>query len=135
MGEAGAVLQARYGEQRARLAARDAVDGQVAAWTGSLKRDALMEVCLAHEVPAGPINTIADIFADPQFQARGDLVRMTLPDLGEVVVPAVLPKLSATPGEIRALGPRLGEHNDEVYGRLLGLAAGEIKRLKKAGVV
>ena len=94
-----------------------------------------MELCLAHEVPAGPINTIADIFADPQFQARGDLVRMMLPDLGEVVVPAVLPKLSATPGEIRSLGPRLGEHNDEVYGRLLGLAAGEIKRLRKAGVV
>ena len=135
MGAAGAGLKAHYGEQRARLAARAEVDRRVAAWTGSLKRDALMETCLAHEVPAGPINTIADIFADPQFQARGDLVRMMLPDLGEVVVPAVLPKLSATPGEIRSLGPRLGEHNDEVYGNLLGLAAGEIDRLKKAGVV
>jgi len=135
MGEAGAELAARYGDQRVRLAARDAVDARVAAWTGSMARDALMEICLAHEVPAGPINTIADIFEDPQFQARGDLARIALSDLGEVVVPAVLPKLSATPGEIRSLGPRLGEHNDEVYGGLLGLAAGEIARLRKAGVI
>jgi len=135
MGETGGELQARYGEQRTRLDARDEVNRRVAAWTGAMPRDALMQVCLAHEVPAGPINTIADIFADPQFQARGDLVRISLPDVGEVVVPAVMPKLSATPGGIRSLGPRLGEHNDEVYGRLLGLAAGDIENLKKAKVI
>ncbi len=135
MGEAGVELQARYGEQRARLNARDEVNARVGAWTGSMPRDALMEICLAHEVPAGPINSIADIFDDPQFQARGDLVRISLPDLGEVVVPAVMPKLSATPGEIASLGPRLGEHNDEIYGRLLGLAAGDIDKLRKAKVI
>ena len=135
MGDDGTMLFAQYAEQAKRLAARHAVDDRVAKWTGSLARDKLMELCLAHEVPAGPINSIADIFADPQFRARGDLTRMTLADVGEVVVPSVFPKLSETPGEIRTLGPRLGEHNDEVYERLLSVAPDEMERLKKAGVI
>jgi crotonobetainyl-CoA:carnitine CoA-transferase CaiB-like acyl-CoA transferase len=94
-----------------------------------------MEICLAHEVPAGPINSIADIFADPQFQARGDLARLNVAGVGEVTVPAVFPKLSETPGEIRSLGPRLGEHNGDVYGRLLGVGAVDMEKLKKAGVI
>jgi succinyl-CoA:(S)-malate CoA-transferase subunit A/succinyl-CoA:(S)-malate CoA-transferase subunit B len=135
MGDDGAGLISRYAEQSKRLAARHEVDDRVAKWTGALARDKLMDICLAHEVPAGPINSIADIFADPQFRARGDLTRMTLADVGEVVVPSVLPKLSETPGEIKALGPGLGEHNGEVYGRLLGVAPDEMEKLKKAGVI
>ena len=58
-----------------------------------------------------------------------------LADLGPVVVPSVIPKLSETPGEINALGPGLGEHNGEIYGGLLGLSEGEIIKLKKDGVI
>ena len=135
MGDGGTGLFAQYAEQAKRLAARHAVDDRVAKWTGALARDKLMDLCLPHEVPAGPINSIADIFADPQFRARGDLTRMTLADVGEVVVPSVFPKLSETPGEIRTLGPQLGEHNDEIYERLLGVAPDELNRLKIAGVI
>jgi len=55
--------------------------------------------------------------------------------LGEVVVPGVAVKLSATPGDIRRLGPELGEHNREIYEGLLGLAADELTRLRDAGVI
>ena len=135
MGAAGGDLLERYAAQEKRLAARHEVNDRVARWTGALARDKLMEICLAHDVPAGPINSIADIFADPQFQARGDLARMNVAGVGEVTVPAVFPKLSETPGEIRSLGPRLGEHNDDVYGRLLGVGAVDMEKLKKAGVI
>ncbi|HEX9701559.1 MAG TPA: CoA transferase [Rhodospirillales bacterium] len=135
MGAAGGDLLERYAAQEKRLAARHEVNDRVARWTGALARDKLMEICLAHDVPAGPINSIADIFADPQFQARGDLARMNVAGVGEVTVPAVFPKLSETPGEIRSLGPRLGEHNGDVYGRLLGVGAVDMEKLKKAGVI
>ena len=60
---------------------------------------------------------------------------MTVAGLGEVVVPSPLPKLSETPGQIRSLGPGLGEHNEDVYGGLLGLSARELEKLKADGVV
>ncbi|MFQ5764789.1 MAG: CaiB/BaiF CoA transferase family protein [Rhodospirillales bacterium] len=135
MGEAGLDMAEAWGEQGARLAARDEVNARVGEWTRSMDLGDLMATCLEHEVPAGPINTIADIFADPQFEARGNLFRTALPDLGEIVVPAVIPKLSETPGVIASLGPRLGEHNDEVYRGLLGLSADEIEALKEKGVI
>jgi crotonobetainyl-CoA:carnitine CoA-transferase CaiB-like acyl-CoA transferase len=86
-------------------------------------------------VPAGPINTIADIFQDPQFAARQNLVEVFDPREGRVVVPNVLPKLSETPGELKWLGPDLGQHNDEIYCGLLGLSADEVERLKREGII
>ena len=125
----------RYGEQSKRLAQRADVDRLVAEWTGSMERDRLMEICIAHEVPAGPLNTIADIFADPHFEARGNLVEVSEDGLGPVVVPSVIPRLSETPGEIATLGPALGNATDEVLGTLLGLGDGDIARLRKAKVI
>ncbi len=128
-------LFAEYGEQATRLAARDYVNGEVEAWTNSLSREEVMGRCIEMEVPAGPINSIADIFADPHFAARGNLRTVKLPGVGEVVVPAPLPKLSATPGEIRSLGPALGEANREIYGEGLGLTEFEMADLKARGVI
>ncbi len=124
-----------YGRQRVRLAARAEVDRLVEEWTGSMDQARVMEACLAHEVPCGAINTIADIFADPHFKARGNLAAIDEPDLGEIIVPSVVPRLSETPGRIDTLGPPLGNANDAVYGELLGLTADEIARLREAGVI
>ena len=135
MGGDGADMAAAYGDQAERLKARDEVNERVGQWTGSMDRDKLMAVCLEFEVPIGPINTIADIFDDPQFQARDDLITMTLPDLGDVVVPGVLPKLSETPGRIASLGPGLGEHNEEILGGLLGIPADDLEKLRREGVI
>lgn len=81
------------------------------------------------------MNNIADIFADPQFEARGNLERFTDPVAGEVVVPGVVPTLSATPGRITNLGPALGDATDDVMRDLLGLAAGEIARLRQQRII
>ncbi|MDP6874099.1 MAG: CoA transferase, partial [Alphaproteobacteria bacterium] len=95
----------------------------------------IVAICEQGEVPCAPINSIADIFADPHFDARGTLQRIQHALLGEVVVPDVLPRLSGTPGAIKDLGPRLGDWNDLVYGERLGLAPGERDELKKRGVI
>ncbi|MDP6389873.1 MAG: CoA transferase [Alphaproteobacteria bacterium] len=118
-----------------RLADRETVDGLVSDFTRSMSQAELLAKCDAGEVPCGAVNSIADIFEDPQFAARENLVTLTEPDVGEVVVPGVVPKLSETPGRIDALGPALGSGNHAVYGELLGLDADEIAALREKGVI
>jgi crotonobetainyl-CoA:carnitine CoA-transferase CaiB-like acyl-CoA transferase len=135
MGRPELASPAMYGDQRKRLAARDEVNRIVNAWVAAFDRVEVLEKCLAEEVPAGKVNSIADIFVDEQFQARGNLAKVPAGDLGEVVVPGVVPRLSATPGRIAHLGPPLGNANADVLGGLLGLQAEEIRRLRQQRVV
>ncbi len=135
MGQAELSSSSLYGDQRKRLAARDLVNQIVIEWVGALTRDEVMARCLEHEVPAGAVNSIADIFADPQFAARGNLARFHEDDLGDVVVPGVIPRLSATPGRITNLGPTLGNATDDVLTQLLHVSAGEIAALRQQRVV
>jgi succinyl-CoA:(S)-malate CoA-transferase subunit A len=124
-----------YGPQRKRLEARDEVNRLVSEWVGSFDRAEILDMCLAEEVPAGKVNSIADIFSDEHIQARGNLAAVAAAGLGEVVVPNVVPRLSATPGRIESLGPALGNATQEVLSGLLGLQAEEIGRLRQQRIV
>jgi succinyl-CoA:(S)-malate CoA-transferase subunit A len=124
-----------YADQRQRLADRDRVNQIVGDWIASLNRDDVLERCLAEEVPVGKVNSIADMFDNPQFQARGNLVAVHEPDVEALVIPGVIPRLSKTPGRITNLGPTLGNATDEVMRDLLGLAAAEIARLKQQHII
>jgi succinyl-CoA:(S)-malate CoA-transferase subunit B len=125
-----------YGEQKTRLAHRHDVNEIVRDWCGALTREEVLERCYATDTPAGPLNNIADIFGDRQFHARRNLVAMDAPDSGEqVIVPAPVPRLSETPGRIRTLGPKLGEHSSEVLRELLGLDEAQIAALRAKSVI
>ena len=124
-----------YGDQRKRLAARDTVNAIVIEWVASLDRDEVLRLCLEEEVPVGKVNSIADIFEDEHFQARGNLARIIDGELGEVVVPGVVPTLSRTPGRITNLGPSLGNATDQVMRELLGLTAAELQRLHQHKII
>lgn len=125
-----------YGEQKTRLEHRHDVNEIVRDWCGSLTRAEVLERCYATATPAGPLNDIADIFGDRQFHARRNLLAMDEPETGEtVVVPATVPLLSETPGRVRHLGPKLGEHTDEVLRELLGMGDDEIADLHARRVV
>ena len=113
----------------------DEIERIVTEWTARLERDEVLARCLEGGAPCAPINSIADIFADPQVAARGNLARVRDERAGEVVVPSVVPRLTATPGAIDSLGPALGAHNREVYGGLLGLDEREISGLESEGVI
>lgn len=102
-----------------RLHDRELIDGVVERFARSLVITDVVNRCIEGDVPCAPINTIADIFDDPHFAARGTLARVADAVLGELVVPNVVPKLSQTPGEIDSLGPPLGDWNQHVVDRLL----------------
>jgi formyl-CoA transferase len=55
--------------------------------------------------------------------------------VGDLAVPNVVPRLAATPGGVDTLGPSLGQHNAEVYGKLLGLTAADLSTLEGEGVI
>ncbi len=118
-----------------RVQRRGDVNALVAKWTGGLPLAKLLEICTREEVPCAKLLSIADIFADPQYRARENLQERHDPRAGKVTVPAPAPRLSKTPGEITHLGPALGDGNDAVYGKLLGLSADEIADLKNRGII
>jgi crotonobetainyl-CoA:carnitine CoA-transferase CaiB-like acyl-CoA transferase len=86
-------------------------------------------------VPCGPINTIADVFADPQVQARGLRLDLPHPAIGTVPSVANPIKYSATPISYRSAPPMLGADTDEVLREMVGVTSAEIARLRKAGIV
>jgi len=107
----------------------------VSAFTLSMPRDKLMAACVAGDVPAAPVYSIADIFKDPQYKARETLVTVDDATAGEIVVPNVLPRLSDTPGRIDHLGPQLGEAVQAIYGDELSFSEEELAELKREGVI
>jgi len=136
MGRTELASSGLYGEQKTRLEHRHDVNEIVRDWCGSLTREEILKRCFATGAPAGPLNNIADIFGDRQFHARRNLTAIDDLDLGEtIVVPSVIPRLSETPGRIRHLGPKLGQHTDEILENLLGMSKEEISGLKKKRVI
>ena len=115
---------------------QEEIEGIVAEW--ALERDAAEIDRVLNEagVICGPIYTIADIFEDPQFQARDMLLEHVDPEFGPYIGPGIVPKLTRTPGSVRwSASWDEGSHNREIYGDLLGLGEGELAELKEEGVI
>jgi len=111
------------------------LDGLIAEWTADQDPDELLEALHQGGVPAGRIYRAKDMFADPHFAARDAIVKLGDPDLGEIAMQNVFPKLSATPGQVRSTGPALGASNDDIYRGLLGLRDDDLGRLRAAGII
>jgi crotonobetainyl-CoA:carnitine CoA-transferase CaiB-like acyl-CoA transferase len=120
-----------------READRAEVDAHVGRWTASLAKADVLRICETHQVPCGPVQSIAEIFADPQYAARENIAHVADPRLegGTLAVANVVPRLTGTPGRIDHLGPPLGADTAAVYGALLGLSAARQAELKAAGVI
>ena len=107
----------------------------VLALTRSRPLRELCELLDAAEVPNGPINSIADCFADPHYAARGTLMELDDPVLGPVRMQAPVPRFSATPARVPRPAPEVGELNDEIYRGLLGLDPQRLDELRDQGVI
>ncbi len=124
----------QFGLKEKRLAARNTVNGIVADWVATLDCSDVLARCEKAGTPASLIYSIADIFEDPQYQAREN-IRTVASRIGDLAVPGVVPKLSATPGTINWLGDALGAHNEEVFGQVLGMEPADVRALARDGVI
>ena len=124
----------RYTKLIDRAAHGDEINGVVADWTSGLDARDIEARCVAHDVPVATAYTAADIFADPHFAARGDLVTIDDPVAGPLQQQAPFPRLVGAPPNVPAGAPRLGEHTDEVL-RSIGMSDAEIAALHEQGVV
>jgi crotonobetainyl-CoA:carnitine CoA-transferase CaiB-like acyl-CoA transferase len=135
MGQSELTSDQRFSSERSRVANRQAIDEIVERWTKSIDESSLTQTLRGAEIPSSPIYSIADIFDDPQYAARGTLAKFTHPRLGEVVMPSVVPRLSGTPGGIEWLGRDLGADTDDLLSRALGYSRARVDDLRRRGVV
>ena len=117
-----------------RVARVEEIDHAIGVWAAQRSVNEVLAALDAASVPAGRIYTVADIAADPHYQARGMLQRMTMADGSALTVPGIVPKLSRTPGGQWRNAPALGQDTDEVL-LGMGLSAAQIQALKARGIV
>jgi succinyl-CoA---D-citramalate CoA-transferase len=117
-----------------RVARVDELDRVIGGWTQAHDLDHVLAVLEQAEVPSGKVYDVRDIVADPHYAAREMIDEFRLPDGRSVKLPAVVPKMSATPGRTRWLGPKLGAHTDEVLSEL-GYDDERRRALRAAGVI
>lgn len=90
------------------------IDAAIGAWTQSQTQSAVIQVLSAHNIPVGRVYDAKDIAEDPHYRARDMVIEAQLPDGTPFLVPGIVPKLSATPGQIRSVAPELGANTAEV---------------------
>jgi crotonobetainyl-CoA:carnitine CoA-transferase CaiB-like acyl-CoA transferase len=119
----------------ARRDRRDEVAAIIQGWTSQRPKAEVVRTLTTAGVPAAPVNNVAEMVADPQVQAREMFVELDHPTYGPLKTTGTPLKLSETPGRIRWLAPRPGEHNEEVFVGLLGYSPDDLTRWKAEGVI
>jgi formyl-CoA transferase len=112
----------------------DEIDAAIGDWARTRSVEEVLAALEAASVPAGRIYTVADIAADPHYQARGMLETVAMPDGSALAVPGFVPKLSLTPGGHRRNAPNLGQDTDAVL-REIGLSDAQVAALRERGIV
>ncbi len=125
----------KFNVNAARVANSADVDRIVEDWMRDKTYEEIKEVLDKAGVPASLVYTMEDIFNDPHYRARENLVEIDHPKFGTLKIPGVVPKLSKTPGEIKWGGAPMGAYNKEVYEDLLGMDSTELETLAKQGII
>ncbi|MGH7114251.1 MAG: CaiB/BaiF CoA transferase family protein [Stellaceae bacterium] len=135
MGREDLAHDSRFATNAGRVAHMEETDALVAGWTGSLGKMEVFARAKEHRIPCAPVRTAPEVMNDPHMHERGMLEHIDHPELGRIVVPATPLRLHGTDKVAAGPSPTIGQHNAEIYGGWLGLAAGEIAELKAAGVI
>jgi crotonobetainyl-CoA:carnitine CoA-transferase CaiB-like acyl-CoA transferase len=129
-------LLAEFATVGERIKRREDVDGLVSTWVEQFDAREVLARLDAAEVPCSLVNSVRDLFTDPQVQARENIVSVPSPLGGLLHMAGIVPKLSATPGAIDHVGPlAVGEHNEEIYCGRLGLTREDLAALRARGIV
>jgi len=135
MGQPELATDPRYADHVSRGHHQVELDERIAAWARTKTTEELLEILEEHAVAFGPVYRVPEMLEDPQFQARDSIVRVPHPVLGDFPMQNIAPRFSGTPAEIRWVGPKLGQHTEQVLGEQLGYAAERIAELRERGIV
>jgi crotonobetainyl-CoA:carnitine CoA-transferase CaiB-like acyl-CoA transferase len=135
MGRPELATDVRYATHVARGEHQAELDALIDAWTSGFTSAQVLSLLHASGVPAGKIYRAPDMLEDEHFQARDALIKVPHPKFANLWMANVVPKLSATPGEVRWAGPALGEHNEAIFGGLLGYDSAKRAALAAEGVI
>lgn len=124
----------RFETMEDRLANVDTLDGIIDDWMGRHTRKEVIEIFETNEAAIGPVYNMADIFEDPHFDERDAIIVVEDDEYGDVPMRGVFPKFSETPGAVRHIGPRLGEHTLEILPERTSVTETELKQLADEGV-
>lgn len=127
--------ETRFADNASRIANDGELDGIIAAWMEERTTAEVMRILEGHDVVAGHILDVEDIFADPHFAARGNIAVVPDSDFGSVKMPGVVPTFSRSRCSVTRSGGRLGQDNAEVYEEWLGLGSAELDELRAVGVI
>jgi benzylsuccinate CoA-transferase BbsF subunit len=125
----------RFSTLAGRLANREALEAEIAAWTATLPPDELEAALIGAGVPAHRVATAAEAFADPQLEALGHFPKVVHAEVGEMPVEASRVRLSRTPASPPRPAPLIGEHNQQVLGDILGMSEDEIIDVVASGAL
>jgi len=129
------IADARFATNAMRMQNKAALNEILEAWIAARPMREAVATLMDAGVSAAPVYDALQILADPHFAAREAVTSVPDAELGTVKMPGLVPRFSATPGEIRSSGPEPGAHNDEVYRGWLGLGDVELERLRAEGVI
>jgi len=125
----------RYATRENRTKNMTEVDGLVQAWCKERTVEEVLAILKKSGVPCSPLPTFDQVAADPQLLSREMIVEVEQPVSGKVKLSGSVYKMSKTPGDRRKRIPAVGEHNEEIYGGLLGIDAQEIQKLRQEGII
>ena len=134
MGRDDLGLDPNLADNAGRVKRVEEIDAAIGAWTATLSVAQVLELLDAASVPAGRIYTVADIAADPHYQARDMILQTVMADGSALALPGIVPKLSRTPGSHRRNAPEIGQDTDAVL-QDIGLTEAQIQALKDKGIV
>jgi crotonobetainyl-CoA:carnitine CoA-transferase CaiB-like acyl-CoA transferase len=125
----------RFRDNDARLGHAEEVDRVVSDWMARHGSKDILEIFERYEATAGIVYDIKDIFNDPHFRARGNIITVQDSELGKIKMHGVIPVFSETPGAVRHAGLPLGHNNEEIFMDKLGLSKKDLDQLKREGII
>jgi CoA:oxalate CoA-transferase len=125
----------RFQTNADRIAHMDETDAAVAEWTRTLPKMEVFARAKTNRVPCAPVRTAPEIMHDPHMHERGMLENVEHPELGPITVPTTPLRLHGSAKPPMAPSPKIGQHNDEIYGGWLGVTAAELAVLKDEGAI
>ena len=134
VGRSDLVSEPWFRDHTGRLDHQDELDEAIGAWIAARDRDEVIQVFQEHQAALGPVLSIADILENEQYRARGTITEVEHPILGPLQMQDVIPRLGATPGRIRSIAPRLGQHTAEILASV-GYSPEQLAEMREEGVI